>query len=112
VADNIMVGVESKAYVYSLALSNVKGVSLEDLDLEEMEIEVEAFELQVDNLITTEDLDYRRVSQQFSYLRRHSALPNIYYASSRTQFEEEEYIQLLVHRFRLGSRLRRCRSQT
>jgi 3-dehydroquinate dehydratase type I len=103
VGDNVTAGVASKAYTYSLSLPNAKGVSLEDLDLEEMETAVEAFELHVNNLITADNIDYRRISQQFSYLRRFSAPPIIYHVSSRPEFEEEEYIQLLVHGFRLGA---------
>jgi 3-dehydroquinate dehydratase type I len=103
VGDNITAGVESKAYSYSLALPNAKGVMLEDLDIEEMETVVEAFELRVDNLVTADNIDYRRVSQQFSYLRRYSALPIIYHVSARTEFDEEDYIQLLFHGFRLGA---------
>jgi hypothetical protein len=34
---------------------------------------------------------------------RYSALPIVYHVSLRTRFGEEEYIQLLVHGFRLGA---------
>ena len=93
------VGVESRAYTYALALPG-KGGSLEDLDLEEMETAVEAFELRVDNLITAGDVDFRRISHQFSYLRRNSVLPIIYHVSRQA---DSDYLQLLIHAFRLGA---------
>jgi hypothetical protein len=94
VADNITVGVESKAYAYSLALPNVKGVSLEDLDLEEMEIAVEAFELQVDNLIT---------------LRRRISIIGGFLNNSRI-FDDTQLSRIYIMLRREHSSRRRCTS--
>ena len=73
---------------------------MEDFDLEELETAVEAFELRVDNLITVGNVDFRRISHQFSYLRRHSVLPIIYHVSRQNN---PDYLQLLIHAFRLGA---------
>ena len=93
------VGLESRAYTYSLALPD-KGGTLEEMDLEEMETAVDAFELRVDNLITVGNVDFPRISHQFSYLRRNSVLPIIFHVSRQNN---PDYLQLLIHAFRLGA---------
>jgi 3-dehydroquinate dehydratase type I len=101
-------GLESRVYTYSLALPDEKGGRLEELDLEELETAVEAFELRVDNVLSVDKIDYRLVSQQFTYLRRYSVLPIIYHVCRESQGgtysdDFEEYAQLLLHGIRLGA---------